>query len=67
MQSESLWYLQAVPVLSLWRGGGAKTVSPSMGFRDSGQWSVNTAYFAVFTQGYLKRKDARDEVLIYAQ
>ena len=29
--SECLWYLQAVPVLCLWRGGGVKIVCPLVG------------------------------------
>ena len=50
-----------------------KIIGPLMGSLDSGQWSLrqrfgqNAAYFAVFTQGYLQRNDARDEGLIYAQ
>ena len=46
---------------------------PLMESWDLGQWSLrqqfgeNAAYFAAFAQGYLKRKDARDEGLIYAQ
>ena len=50
-----------------------KILCPLMGSWDSGQWSLrqwfgqNAAYFAVFAQGYLKGKDARDEGLIYAQ
>ena len=72
-QSEYLWYLQAVPVLSLWQGVGVEIVCPLMGSCDSGQWSLrqwfgqNAAHFAVFTQGYLKRKDAKHDSLIYAQ
>ena len=44
-----------------------------MGSWGSGQGSLrqwfrqNAPYFAVFTQGYPKRKDARDEGLICAQ
>ena len=72
-QSGSVWYLQAVPVLSLCRGVGVKIVCPLMGSWDSGLWTLghwfgqNMAYFAVVTQRYLKRKDARDEGVIYAQ
>ena len=72
-QSESLWYLQAVPVLFLCRGGGVEIVCPLMGSWDSGQYSLrqwfgqNAAYVAVFSEGYLKSKDARDEGLMYSQ
>ena len=44
-----------------------------MGSWGSRHWSLrpwfgqNTAYFAVVTQGYLRKKDARGEGLIYAQ
>ena len=50
-----------------------KILCPLMGSLDSGQWSLrqrssqNAAYVAVFAQRYLKRKDATDEGVIYAQ
>ena len=50
-----------------------KVLCPFMGFWHSEQWSLrqrfgqNAAYFAIFAQRYLKRKDARDEGLLYAQ
>ena len=63
----------AVPGLSLWRGGAVKYFLRLNGVW--GLWTVvlrqrfgqSAAYFAVFGQGYLKRKEARDEGLIYVQ
>ena len=65
------WYMQAVPVLSLKRGGGvSKSLFPLIGSLESGQSSMrlrfdqNATYFASAIQGHLNRRDATDQGLI---
>ena len=69
-QSASWWNLLAAPGLPLWRAGGVNDSLPLngvLGFSLRQQFGQNAPYFAVFAQGYLRGKDARDEGLIYAQ
>ena len=61
------------PACPYGEGVALKSPCPLTGSWDSGQLSLrqrfgqNTAHFAVFAQGYLKRMEARDVGLIYAR